>query len=41
MNGTPDGVAPGYPGDVMDRRIDGIGSMGVRVGRSLSAGVVA
>jgi 2-keto-4-pentenoate hydratase/2-oxohepta-3-ene-1,7-dioic acid hydratase in catechol pathway len=31
MTGTPEGVAPVEPGDVMDCRIDGIGSMQVAV----------
>jgi 2-keto-4-pentenoate hydratase/2-oxohepta-3-ene-1,7-dioic acid hydratase in catechol pathway len=31
MTGTPEGVAPVVPGDVMDCRIEGIGAMRVEV----------
>ncbi len=31
MTGTPEGVGPIVPGDVIDARIDGIGAMQVKV----------
>ena len=35
MTGTPAGVGPIAPGDVMDAHIAGIGSMSVRIAKSL------